>query len=63
MIDFDTRRWQLFLQIVDKKDLDLKADNIHDYFPNFLSAFEKAHTIAKFYEYSIKEKEDTTNED
>lgn len=48
-MDFETQRWELFLQICDKQDLDLKGENIKDYKSNFRSAFMKAHNITTYY--------------
>lgn len=46
----DERRWQLFLQLLNKTDLDLKGMNIKDYKSNFACAFEKANNIAYLYQ-------------
>lgn len=46
----DERRWQLFLHILDKQNLDVKGDNIDGYKPNFYSAFNKANNIAYLYQ-------------
>ena len=46
-MDFEEFRQRLFLQICDKKDLDLKGENIKAY--NFDSAFTMANNIALYY--------------
>ena len=46
---FEDKRWQLFLQICDKQNLDLKGENIKDYKSNFDGAFRKAHNIAMYF--------------
>ena len=45
MMDFEEFRQRLFLQICDKKDLDLKGENIKAYKTNFDCAFTRAHNI------------------
>lgn len=47
--DFNEKRWELFLQIINKQDLDLKGENIKDYHSNFKSAFAKADNIVRWY--------------
>lgn len=47
--NLDDRRWELFLQLLNKTDLDLKGENIKDYKSNFYSAFTKANNIAYLY--------------
>lgn len=49
-MDFEDKRWQLFLHICDKQNLDIKGENIKDYASNFKSAFVKADNIVSFYE-------------
>ena len=48
-MDFEEFRQRLFLQICDKKDLDLKGENIKAYKANFDCAFTRAHNIALYY--------------
>lgn len=64
MKDFYDTRWELFLQIINKQDLDLKGEMIKDYASNFSSAFIKANNIAEFYENmsAIYDNEQTPNE-
>ena len=49
MMDFEEFRQRLFLQICDKKDLDLKGENLKNYKTNFDCAFTRAHNIALYY--------------
>ena len=49
MMDFEEFRQRLFLQICDKKDLDLKGENQKNYKTNFDCAFTRAHNIALYY--------------
>ena len=49
MMDFEEFRQRLFLQICDKKDLDLKGENMKAYKTNFDCAFTRAHNIALYY--------------
>ena len=46
-MNFEEFRQRLFLQICDKKNLDLKGENIKAY--NFDSAFTRANNIALYY--------------
>ena len=48
-MDFEEFRQRLFLQICDKKKLDLKGENIKAYKTGFDSAFTMAHNIALYY--------------
>ena len=48
--NLDERRWQLFMQLLNKTDLDLKGENIKEYKSNFYSAFTKANNIANPYQ-------------
>ena len=48
--NLDERRWQLFMQLLNKTDLDLKGENISDYKSNFYSVFAKANNIANLYQ-------------
>lgn len=48
-MDFEEFRQRLFLQICDKKDLDLKGENIKVYKTDFNSAFTRANNIALYY--------------
>lgn len=48
--NLDDRRWELFLQLLNKTDLDLKGENIKEYKSNFNSAFTKANNIAYLYQ-------------
>ena len=48
-MDFEEFRQRLFLQIFDKKDLDLKGENLKNYKTNFDCAFTRAHNIALYY--------------
>ena len=48
--NLDERRWQLFMQLLNKTDLDLKGENIKEYKSNFYSAFTKANNIANLYQ-------------
>lgn len=48
--NLDERRWELFLQLLNKTDLDLKGENIKEYKSNFNSAFTKANNIAYLYQ-------------
>ena len=48
-MDFKEFRQRLFLQIFDKKDLDLKGENLKNYKTNFDCAFTRAHNIALYY--------------
>lgn len=61
----DERRWQLFLQIIDKTNLDLKGEDIKDFKVNFASAFTKANNIAYLYQRyasGIESREEETKE-
>lgn len=58
----DERRWQLFLQIIDKTNLDLKGENIKEYKSNFWSAFEKANNIAYLYQWYVSDIESSEEE-
>ena len=49
MMDFEEFRQRLFLQICNKKDLDLKGENLKNYKTNFDCAFTRAHNIALYY--------------
>ena len=49
MMDFEEFRQRLFLQICDKKNLDLKGENIKAYKTDFNSAFTRANNIALYY--------------
>ena len=49
MMDFEEFRQRLFLQICDKKDLDLKGENIKAYKADFDSAFTRANKVALYY--------------
>lgn len=49
-MDFDERRWNLFVHLCDKQNLDLKGDSIRDYAANFESAFMKANNIVMMYD-------------
>ena len=49
MMDFEEFRQRLFLQICNKKKLDLKGENIKAYKTGFDSAFTMAHNIALYY--------------
>lgn len=48
-MNFEEFRQRLFLQICDKKNLDLKGENIKAYKTGFDSAFTMAHNIALYY--------------
>lgn len=48
--NLDERRWELFMQLLNKTDLDLKGENIKEYKSNFYSAFTKANNIANLYQ-------------
>ena len=48
--NLDDRRWELFLQLLNKTDLDLKGESIKEYKSNFNSAFTKANNIAYLYQ-------------
>ena len=48
-MDFEEFRQRLFLQICDKKNLDLKGENIKAYKTDFNSAFTRANNIALYY--------------
>lgn len=48
-MDFEEFRQRLFLQICDKKDLDLKGENLKNYKTNFDCAFTRVHNIALYY--------------
>ena len=48
--NLDERRWQLFMQLLNKTDLDLKGENIKDYKSSFYSVFTKANNIANLYQ-------------
>ena len=48
--NLDERRWQLFMQLLNKTDLDLKGENNKEYKSNFYSAFTKANNIANLYQ-------------
>ena len=48
--NLDERRWGLFLQLLNKTDLDLKGENIKEYKSKFYSAFTKANNIANLYQ-------------
>ena len=48
--NLDERRWELFLQLLNKTDLDLKGENIKDYKSSFYSVFTKANNIANLYQ-------------
>lgn len=49
-MNLDERRWVLFMQLLNKTDLDLKGENIKEYKSNFYSAFTKANNIANLYQ-------------
>ena len=48
-MNFEEFRQRLFLQICDKKNLDLKGENIKAYKTDFDYAFTRAHNIALYY--------------
>lgn len=48
-MNFEEFRQRLFLQICDKKKLDLKGENIKAYKTGFDSAFTMANNIALYY--------------
>lgn len=48
-MDFEEFRQRLFLQICNKKKLDLKGENIKAYKTGFDSAFTRANNIALYY--------------
>ena len=48
--NLDERRWELFLQLLNKTDLDLKGENIKNYKSSFYSVFTKANNIANLYQ-------------
>ncbi len=48
-MDFEEFRQRLFLQICDKKNLDLKGDYLKNYKTGFDSAFTMANNIALYY--------------
>ena len=48
-MDFEEFRQRLLLQICDKKNLDLKGENIKAYKTDFDSAFTRANNIALYY--------------
>lgn len=48
-MDFEEFRQRLFLQICNKKKLDLKGENIKAYKTGFDSAFTMANNIALYY--------------
>lgn len=48
-MDFEEFRQRLFLQICDKKNLDLKGENIKAYKTDFDCAFTRANNIALYY--------------
>ena len=48
-MDFEEFRQRLFLQICDKKNLDLKGENIKAYKVDFDSAFTRANKVARYY--------------
>ena len=56
-MDFEEFRQRLFLQICDKKNLDLKGENIKAYKTDFDYAFTRAHNIALYY-FDIVDKVD-----
>lgn len=56
-MDFEEFRQRLFLRICDKKDLDLRGENIKAYKSNFNCAFTMAHNIALYY-FDIVDKVD-----
>lgn len=47
--EMDDKRWELFLQILNKENLDLKGNSMGDYQPNFKSAYQKAFNIVNWY--------------
>ena len=49
MMDFEEFRQRLFLQICDKKDLDLKGENIKAYKVDIDSAVTRANKVALYY--------------
>lgn len=61
--NLDERRWELFLQLLNKTDLDLKGENISDYKSNFYSAFTKANNIACLYQRLVSGIENRNNGD
>ena len=60
--NLDERRWELFLQLLNKTDLDLKGENIKDYKSNFNSAFTKANNIAYLYQRLVSGIENINND-
>lgn len=48
--EIQNRRWQIFSNIIDKQNLDLKAENMRDYLSNFKSAYNKAVNIVNFFD-------------
>ena len=48
-MDFEEFRQRLFLQICDKKNLDLKGENIKAYKADFDCAFTRANKVALYY--------------